>query len=142
VLFVGYRQSCLICVGLYDGNVALLQLKEDEENLAKSLVLRNSHTALKHRAPIWSVKFVPPTDPEDWPEFYSCAMDGQVIHWIVDPSTGGGLTGTPTATLHLPVPPVQGPDGTHYKLFGKTWKTVIEDHAKLFRFVVPDVKFS
>lgn len=60
------------------------------------------------------------------PNFYSCGMDGQVIHWIIDPSAsgpagggGGGLSGTPIATLHLPVPPVQGPDGTTYKLFGK-----------------------
>jgi hypothetical protein len=57
------------------------------------------------------------------PNFYSCGMDGQIIHWVIDPSAssaggGGGLGGIAIATLHLPVPPVQGPDGTSYKLFG------------------------
>jgi len=45
----------------------------------------------------------------------------KIIHWVVDPSaasTGGGLTGTSIATLHLPLPPVPGPDGTTYQLFG------------------------
>lgn len=76
---------------------------------------------MKHRSPIWSVRWAE-NENDDWPNFYSCGMDGRVIHWVIDPSAasgGGGLSGTAIATLHLPVPPVQGPDGTNYKLFGK-----------------------
>lgn len=83
---------------------------------------------MKHRSPIWSVRWAD-NDMDNNPNFYSCGMDGQVIHWVIDPSAsggGGGLSGTPIATLHLPVPPVQGPDGTNYNLFGESLKLSID----------------
>jgi len=109
----------LVAVGLYDGNVAMLQLQKDEEGSSGS-VLRNVHTVMKHRAPVWTVKWG--TDDMDGsPNFYSSGMDGRIIYWSVDSpdeNNTGGLFGTEVATMHLPVPPVQGPDGTTYKLFG------------------------
>lgn len=115
------RESSLIAVGMYDGNVALIQLQPDEDNATSSVVLKNVHVVQKHRSPIWSVKWGE-NDMDGDPNFYSCGLDGRIIHWGIDTSDSngvGGLGGTEICTLHLPVAPVSGPDGTTYKLFGK-----------------------
>lgn len=115
------QESSLIAVGMYDGNVALIQLQPDEDNATSSVVLKNVHVVQKHRSPIWSVKWGE-NDMDGDPNFYSCGLDGRIIHWGIDTSDSngvGGLGGTEICTLHLPVAPVSGPDGTTYKLFGE-----------------------
>jgi dynein intermediate chain 1 len=114
------QKNCLVAVGLYDGNVAILNLKKNEQNEPKTIILRNIPTEIKHRASVWSVRWGA-DDFDGNPNFYSAGMDGRIIHWTVgvqDLQGLGGLNGTEVSTLHLPLPPVQGPDGTTYKLFG------------------------
>lgn len=38
-----------MAVGLYDGNVAILNLEKDEENETRTQVLKNIPTVMKHR---------------------------------------------------------------------------------------------
>jgi len=134
----------LVAVGLYDGNVAILNLEKDEENETRTEVLKNVPTVMKHRsgsynfrnctsfyrlpinselicrAAVWSVKWGP-DDIDGNPTFYSAGMDGRIIQWVLgvaDMQGIGGLEGTALSCLYLPMPAVTGPDGTTYKLFG------------------------
>jgi len=120
---IHFSRNCLVAVGLYDGNVAVLNLEKDQENQSKTEILRNVPSVLKHGGPIWSVKWGQ-DDIDGNPSFYSAGTDGKFIHWVVgllDTQKAGGLDGTELATFYLPANSVPGPDGIRYKLFGTSY---------------------
>jgi hypothetical protein len=49
LLYANFRRNCLVAIGLYDGNVAILNLEKDEENETRTQVLKNIPTVMKHR---------------------------------------------------------------------------------------------
>jgi hypothetical protein len=119
-------------VGLVDGNVAVLNLEKDEDNETQSQVMKNIPIEIKHRAPVWSVKWAA-DDIDGNPIFFSAGMGGRVIQWTLDVpdlNGNGGLVGTPIATLTLPKSQVSGPDGTTIKLFGRYTLAPALQHSK------------
>ena len=115
-----FRRNCLVCIGLVDGNVAVLNLEKDEDNATQCQVLKNVPVQIKHSCPVWSVKWGD-DDIDGNPVFYSGGMDGKVLLWTLDvPDLQGlgGLIGAEVSTLTLPIPAVSGPDGTTFNLFG------------------------
>lgn len=117
-----YRRNCLVAIGLYDGNVGVLNLEKDEQNKSQTDILRNTPTVLKHGSAVWTVKWGS-DDFDGNPTFYSAGMDGKFIQWtfgLTNSQKSGGLVGNELAMFYLPREPIPGPDGTCYKLFGES----------------------
>ncbi|XP_030375419.1 dynein intermediate chain 2, ciliary-like [Scaptodrosophila lebanonensis] len=98
----------LVVVGLYDGNVAVYNLRE---NYRTPLYLSRGNNC-KHEELVWQIKWGPDmTDGEI--NFFSVSSDGRVLYWILQQNM---LWVTTLITLYLENGLVDGPDGTKVHL--------------------------
>ncbi|KAM7343034.1 dynein intermediate chain 2, ciliary isoform 1-T1 [Cochliomyia hominivorax] len=98
----------LIAVGLYDGNVAVYNLKD---NYKEPLYFSDGVNA-KHIECVWEIKWGP--DMADGEiNFYSVSSGGRALNWVLMQNK---LMVTTIITLYLENGLVSGPDGTELRL--------------------------
>ncbi|EDW79816.1 uncharacterized protein Dwil_GK17990 [Drosophila willistoni] len=98
----------LVVIGLYDGNVAVYNLRGD----CKQPLYVSRGVNCKHGECVWQLKWGPDmTDGEI--NFYSVSSDGRVFNWILMQNK---LWVTTIITLYLEDGLVDGPDGTKVSL--------------------------
>ncbi|XP_004444527.1 dynein intermediate chain 2, ciliary [Drosophila pseudoobscura] len=98
----------LVVIGLYDGNVAVYNLRDS----CKDPLYISKGVNCKHGECVWQIKWGPDmTDGEI--NFYSVSSDGRVFNWILMQNK---LWVTTIITLYLQDGLVDGPDGTKVSL--------------------------
>ena len=85
----------LLAVGLYDGTVAVYDVRGDGDSPA----LEATHASGKHSDPVWSIKWVEPSDSVE--SIVSVSSDGRVTQWSIKK----GLEYRCGAHLAPPCPP-------------------------------------
>ncbi|XP_030376775.1 dynein intermediate chain 1, axonemal [Scaptodrosophila lebanonensis] len=98
----------LVVVGLYDGNVAVYNLRE---NCREPLYMSKGVNG-KHSECVWQLKWGPDMNDGEI-NFYSVSSDGRVFNWILMQNK---LWVTTIITLYLENGLVDGPDGTKLTL--------------------------
>uniref|UniRef100_W8AIE2 Dynein intermediate chain 2, ciliary n=2 Tax=Ceratitis capitata TaxID=7213 RepID=W8AIE2_CERCA len=98
----------LVAIGMYDGSVAVYNLREDfEKPLYLSVGVHNKHSECA-----WEIKWGP--DMADGEiNFYSVSTDGRVFNWVL---MQNDFMITTITTLFLTNGIVEGPDGTEVHL--------------------------
>ena len=66
----------LLCVGLYNGNVMVFDVRTKN----KQPIYKSSIRSKKHTDPVWQVKWSPDSQKYN---FYSISSDGRVLKWIL-----------------------------------------------------------
>ncbi|KAG7263212.1 hypothetical protein CRUP_031755 [Coryphaenoides rupestris] len=84
-LHIHQRLSHLVAVGLYDGSVAVYNLKEEREEDGGGVpqpAYRSTAKAGKHTDPVWQVRWQS-DDMDNNHNFYSISSDGRVVSWTL-----------------------------------------------------------
>lgn len=106
-----HEQVNLLAVGLYEGSVAVYDLKLSQQEP----VFRSDSVHNKHCDMVWQVTWGRDT-PDGELNLYSVSNDGQVFNWVLTSST---LHQTTVISLVLErTTPVAGPDGTTLTITG------------------------
>ncbi|XP_069669173.1 dynein intermediate chain 2, ciliary [Periplaneta americana] len=100
----------LICIGKYDGNVAVydVHLTQTEPQYESNSVTN------KHCGIVWQVHWGVDM-PDGEVNFFSVSADGNVYNWVL---TQHELTQTLIISLFLSCDPIAGPDGTQISMTG------------------------
>ncbi|XP_067632457.1 dynein intermediate chain 2, ciliary isoform X2 [Eurosta solidaginis] len=98
----------LVAIGMYDGSVAVYNLRENyEQPLYLSVGVHN-----KHAECAWEIKWGPDMSDGEI-NFYSVSTDGRVFNWVL---MQNDFMITAITTLFLTNEIVEGPDGTEVQL--------------------------
>jgi len=100
----------LVCVGFYDGSVAVFNVLEQKE----SPVYKSTAKSGKHTDPVWQVKWQK-DDLDNNLNFYSVSSDGRVVSWTL---VKDELVFADIITLTVDDVPTDGPDGTQLQMLG------------------------
>ncbi|EDV35959.1 uncharacterized protein Dana_GF12212 [Drosophila ananassae] len=98
----------LAVIGLYDGNVAVYNLRED----CKEPLYVSKGVNCKHAECVWQIRWGPDM-PDGEVNFFSVSSDGRVFNWILMQNK---LWVTSIITLYRDNGIVDGPDGTKVSL--------------------------
>merc|ERR1712136_9936 len=101
----------LVCVGFYDGSVAVFNVLEQKE----TPVYKSTAKSGKHTDPVWQVKWQK-DDLDNNLNFYSVSSDGRVVSWTL---VKDELVYNDIITLTVEdTGPTDGPDGTQLQMLG------------------------
>lgn len=100
----------LVCVGFYDGSVAVFNVLEQKE----SPVYKSTAKSGKHTDPVWQVKWQK-DDLDNNLNSYSVSSDGRVVSWTL---VKDELVFADIITLTVDDVPTDGPDGTQLQMLG------------------------
>jgi len=103
-------QTFLVCVGFYDGNVAVYNILDKRNEPTFTSTAKSG----KHTDPVWQVKWQG-NDLDDNLNFYSCSADGKVCMWAL---VKDELVMTEVISLKITDQPAAGPDGSQMQILG------------------------
>lgn len=113
-------KTYLLCVGFYDGNVAVYNILTKDEEPAYLSTAKSG----KHTDPVWQVKWQP-NDMDDNMNFFSASADGRIGQWVLIKDE---LIFSEVISLKVSDQPPAGPDGSQLTVLG--CGTALAFHAK------------